>query len=358
MTAPTLPTAISAAMRPVYSTLRRVAPTDLPVLLEGETGVGKEVLTNLVHSWSRRSRGPLVKVHCAALTETLLASELFGHERGAFTGADRRKIGRFEQANGGTLFLDEVGEIPHDVQVTLLRALQEGEIDRVGGGEAVKVDVRVVAATNRDMKEMVRAGRFREDLYYRLQGMVVVVPPLRERREELAALARRFVADIVAAGHAPAREFSTGAMDELYRQEWPGNIRQLRTTVFRALVLARGAVVRQHDVRSALAGGGAMMVDGAQEESVSLAGPERSPPAGPEVGEEPAASCEIKHDDDIEWHQQSLTDEEPPRLQDLRNACQHNDPSVATVRWYEHTSYPFLLCSDHCAKKQCKEHFY
>jgi len=263
-------TAVSAAMRPVYSTLRRVAPTDLPILLEGETGVGKEVLTNLVHRWSRRNTGPLVKVHCAALTETLLASELFGHERGAFTGADRRKTGRFEQAHGGTLFLDEVGEIPHDVQVALLRALQEGEIDRVGGTTAVKVDVRVIAATNRDMKEMVRAGKFREDLYYRLQGMVVVVPPLRDRREELASLARQFVIDIVAAGHAPARELSTEAMDELYRQEWPGNIRQLRTTVFRALVLARGSVVRQHDVRSALAGGASLPEGDAPEEVVGL----------------------------------------------------------------------------------------
>jgi DNA-binding NtrC family response regulator/HAMP domain-containing protein len=250
-------TAVSAAMRPVYGTLRRVAPTDLPILLEGETGVGKEVLTNLVHRWSRRARGPLVKVHCASLSETLLASELFGHERGAFTGADRRKVGRFEQASGGTLFLDEVGEIPLDVQVALLRALQEGEIDRVGGTEPVQVDVRVIAATNRDMKQMVADGRFREDLYYRLQGMVVVVPPLRDRREELPPLVERFRQEIVADGHAPARELSTGALDELYRQEWPGNIRQLRTTVFRALVLARGAVVRQHDVLAALAGGAA-----------------------------------------------------------------------------------------------------
>ncbi|MFT4512846.1 MAG: transcriptional regulator with AAA-type ATPase domain/HAMP domain-containing protein [Planctomycetota bacterium] len=248
-------TAVSAAMRPVYSTLRRVAPTDLPILLEGETGVGKEVLTNLVHRWSRRSKGPLIKVHCAALSETLLASELFGHERGAFTGADRRKTGRFEQADGGTLFLDEVGELPHDVQVALLRALQEGEIDRVGGTESVKVDVRVIAATNRDMQQMVKDGRFREDLYYRLQGMVVVVPPLRERREELLGLVQLFVREIVLTGHAPERELSTDAMDELYGQEWPGNIRQLRTTIFRALLLARGAVVRQHDVRSALAGG-------------------------------------------------------------------------------------------------------
>jgi len=255
-------TAVSAAMRPVYSTLRRVAPTDLPILLEGETGVGKEVLTNLVHRWSRRNKGPLIKVHCASLSETLLASELFGHERGAFTGADRRKTGRFEQADGGTLFLDEVGEIPHDVQVALLRALQEGEIDRVGGAESVKVDVRVIAATNRDMQQMVKAGRFREDLYYRLQGMVVVVPPLRDRREELLGLVQQFVREIVLTGHAPERELSTGAMDELYGQSWPGNIRQLRTAIFRALVLARGTVVRRHDVRTALAGGATLALPG------------------------------------------------------------------------------------------------
>ena len=247
-------TAVSAAMRPVYGTLRRVAPTDLPVLLEGETGVGKEVLTDLVHRWSRRAAGPLIKVHCASLSESLLASELFGHERGAFTGAERRKIGRFEQASGGTLFLDEVGEIPMEVQVALLRALQEGEIDRVGGVGSVKVDVRVVAATNRDMLQMVAAGTFREDLYYRLQGMVVLVPPLRDRREELPALIERFRAEVVAAGDAPPRSLATGALDELYRQQWPGNIRELRTTVFRAMVLARGAVVQLADVRAALEG--------------------------------------------------------------------------------------------------------
>lgn len=255
-------TAVSSAMRPVYTTLRRVAPTDLPILLEGETGVGKEVLTNLVHRWSRRSRGPLVKVHCASLSETLLASELFGHERGAFTGADRRKTGRFEQAHGGTLFLDEIGEIPLEVQVALLRALQEGEIDRVGGTESVKVDVRVIAATNRDTKQMVKDGDFREDLYYRLQGMVIVVPPLRSRREELSSLVRHFVMEIVAGGHAPLREFTSDAMDELFGQDWPGNIRQLRTTVFRALVLARAAVVRRDDVRAALAGGSAQISAG------------------------------------------------------------------------------------------------
>ncbi len=254
-------TAISPAMREVYGTLRRVAPTDLPILLEGETGVGKEVLTNLVHRWSRRAGGPLVKVHCAALTETLLASELFGHEKGAFTGADRRKIGRFEQADGGTLFLDEVGDIPLDVQVKLLRVLQEREIDRVGGSEPVKVDVRVIAATNRDIAKMVAAGTFREDLYYRLQGMVVRVPPLRERRHELAGLVEHFRRELVDGGQSQVRALSPEAMDELYRREWPGNIRELRNTVLRAMVLARGQVVSRRDVLAALDGVGAAAVE-------------------------------------------------------------------------------------------------
>jgi DNA-binding NtrC family response regulator len=247
-------TTVSPAMRAVYGTLRKVAPTDLSILLEGETGVGKEVLTNLVHRWSRRAGGPLVKVHCAALAESLLASELFGHEKGAFTGADRRKIGRFEQADGGTLFLDEVGDIPLDVQVKLLRVLQEGEVDRVGGSEPVKVDVRVVAATHRDVRRLVAEGRFREDLYYRLQGMVVRVPALRERKQELAGLVAHFAAEMTADGHAEPRTWSPGAMDELYRQDWPGNIRQLRNTVFRAMVLARGPVVQPRDVQVALIG--------------------------------------------------------------------------------------------------------
>jgi len=247
-------TAISPAMREVYGTLRRVAPTDMPILLEGETGVGKEVLTNLVHRWSRRTAGPLVKVHCAALSETLLASELFGHERGAFTGADRRKIGRFEQADGGTLFLDEVGDIPLDVQVKLLRVLQEGEVDRVGGTEPVRVDVRVIAATNRDIAQLVAAGQFREDLYYRLQGVVVRVPPLRERRQELAHLVEHFRREVLATGQSQAKTLSTDAMDELYRQDWPGNVRELRNTVVRAMVLARGEVVQRREILAALAG--------------------------------------------------------------------------------------------------------
>jgi len=245
-------TAVSPAMREVYRTLRRVAPTDLAVLFLGETGSGKEVLTNLLHRWSRRSAGPLVKVHCAALSETLLASELFGHEKGAFTGADRRKIGKFEQASGGTIFLDEVGEIPLDVQVKLLRVLQEREVDRVGGLDPVAVDVRVVAATNRDLQRMVAVGRFREDLYYRLQGIVVNVPPLRERRPEIPALVEQFRSEVAASGESRARAFTTDAMDELFRRDWPGNIRELRNAVYRAMVLAAGDSVERREVIAAL----------------------------------------------------------------------------------------------------------
>jgi transcriptional regulator with GAF, ATPase, and Fis domain len=174
----------------------------------------------------------------------LLASELFGHEKGAFTGAERRKIGRFEQADGGTLFLDEVGDIPLDVQVKLLRVLQEREVDRVGGSEPVKVDVRVIAATNRDIGRMVAEGRFREDLYYRLQGLVVLVPPLRDRKPELGGLVEHFRREVVEAGQSQVTSLSTDAMDELYRYDWPGNIRELRNTVFRAMIMARGTVVQ------------------------------------------------------------------------------------------------------------------
>ncbi|GAB4142799.1 MAG: hypothetical protein Fur0037_10130 [Planctomycetota bacterium] len=245
-------TAVSPSMREVYRTLRRVAPTDLTVLLEGETGTGKEVLTNLLHRWSKRANGPLVRVHCAALSETLLASELFGHEKGAFTGADRRRIGKFEQANGGTVFLDEVSEIPLDVQVKLLRVLQEREIDRVGGAEPVPVDVRVIAATNRNIREMVERGAFREDLYYRLQGMVVRVPPLRERKQEIPALVEHFRREVVAAGQSRVKGFHTDAMDELFRRSWRGNIRELRNAVFRAMVLASGDHVTLRDLLQAL----------------------------------------------------------------------------------------------------------
>ncbi|MCA8944265.1 MAG: sigma 54-interacting transcriptional regulator, partial [Planctomycetes bacterium] len=248
----------SPAMNAVFRTIERFAPTDISLLLEGETGVGKEMLTDLIHAWSKRASQPLVKVHCAALPEGLLQSELFGHEKGAFTGAHERNIGRFEQADGGTIFLDEIGEISLEVQVQLLRVLQQREIERVGGGRPIPVDVRVIAATNRNLREMVAAGTFREDLYYRLQGMVIRVPPLRERRSEIPELVEYFRAESVAAGQTSVRGFAPDAMDELFRRPWPGNIRELRNTVLRAMVLADGEFVTRADLGSA---GGDVVVE-------------------------------------------------------------------------------------------------
>ncbi len=237
--------ASSPAMQRVLRTLQRVAPTDIPILIEGETGTGKELLTDLAHRWSRRAGRPLVKVHCAALPESLLQSELFGHERGAFTGAEARKLGKFELARGGTIFLDEIGEISLDVQVKLLRVLQQKEIDRVGGVQPVAVDVRVVTATNRNLRELVAKGAFREDLYYRLQGMTIAIPPLRERRDEIPILVERFCKDLQVAGQIPIRGLATDAMDALYQHAWPGNVRELRNVVHRAIVLAAGEWVER-----------------------------------------------------------------------------------------------------------------
>ena len=237
--------ATSPAMQSVLRTLQRVAPSDIPILIEGETGTGKELLTDLAHRWSRRAARPLVKVHCAALPESLLQSELFGHEKGAFTGAEGRKLGKFELARGGTIFLDEIGEISLDVQVKLLRVLQQKEIDRVGGLHPVPVDVRVVTATNRNLRELVANGAFREDLYYRLQGMTISIPPLRERRDEIPILVERFCVEFQVDGQVPIRGFATDALDALYQHAWPGNVRELRNVVHRAIVLAAGELVER-----------------------------------------------------------------------------------------------------------------
>ncbi len=275
----------SPAMEAVLNSLERLAPTDITILLEGETGTGKEVITNLIHRMSKRASGPLIKVHCAALPENLLQSELFGHERGAFTGAVASKIGRFEQASGGTIFLDEIGEISLEVQVKLLRVLQEREIDRVGGTQPIPVDVRVIAATNQDIQRMVADGRFREDLYYRLQGMVVRVPPLRERKQEIPGLVEQFRRDAVAAGQSHAEGFSTDVLDELFRRDWPGNVRELRNEVFRALVLAQGALVTANDLAGVLGSpAGESRLDPRPDEEPSYSIPtqaavEDSPPA-------------------------------------------------------------------------------
>lgn len=229
----------SRAMVSLLETVAQVAPSEATVLITGESGTGKEMIAGAIHFNSPRKDGPFVKINCAAITETLLESELFGHEKGAFTGADRRKEGKFRQADGGTLFLDEVSEMSLAMQVKLLRVLQEREVTRVGGSDVIKVDVRVLAATNRDLIAEIRSGRFREDLYYRLNVVTLHVPPLRERREDIPLLAQHFLEVFSAKNRKAIKGFTPQAMDRLLRHDWPGNIRELMNTIERAIVLAR-----------------------------------------------------------------------------------------------------------------------
>jgi transcriptional regulator with GAF, ATPase, and Fis domain len=214
------------------------------VLLTGETGTGKELVAGLVHGASSRADKPFVKVNCAALPETLLESELFGHERGAFTGADRLRTGRFEQADGGTLFLDEVGDMTPATQVKLLRVLQDGEFHRVGGTRSLRCDVRIVAATNQDLEASVREGRFREDLYFRLHVIRIHLPPLRERGGDVEALARHFLAAFARELARPGLGFAPDALARIREHPWPGNVRELRNAVERAALLSEGDEVR------------------------------------------------------------------------------------------------------------------
>jgi two-component system, NtrC family, response regulator HydG len=233
----------SPAMHALYKTIRQVAPSRATVLVSGESGTGKGEVARALHALSARAKGPFVTLQCAALAESLLESELFGHERGSFTGADRRRVGRFEQATGGTLFLDEVGEIPMGIQVKLLRVLQERTFERVGGNEQVKVDVRVVAATNRDLAADVRAGRFREDLYYRLSVVHLDVPPLRLRGTDVLVLAEHFLRRFGAENHRVIKGFSEAAKRKLQAHRWSGNVRELENTIERAVVLAESDVL-------------------------------------------------------------------------------------------------------------------
>ena len=243
----------SPALRAVKQIIERVAPTAATVLISGESGTGKELVARSLHLHSGRHEQPFVKVNCAAIPEGLIESELFGHEKGAFTGASVRKPGRFELADGGTLFLDEIGEMPLSAQPKLLRAIQEGRFYRVGGTGTISVDVRIVAATNRDLEEEVRTGRFREDLFYRLNVVPVTLPTLSERRLDVPSLAEFFLRRVVQRLGVGARALSAEALATLVRHDWPGNIRQLENTIERAVLLSDGPSIEVDDLPAEIA---------------------------------------------------------------------------------------------------------
>jgi Nif-specific regulatory protein len=238
----------SPALREVLARVEQVAQTSSTVLLRGETGTGKEMVARAIHINSARDGKPFVKVNCAALAPGVLESELFGHEKGAFTGAVARRLGRFELADGGTLFLDEVGDLPADVQVKLLRVLQEREFERVGGSETIKVDVRVVSATHRDLEKQIAAGEFREDLYYRLNVFPIVLPPLRQRPTDIPQLAEHFIHKYARTAGKNIRGLDASAASALAAYNWPGNVRELENVVERALILARGGELTASDL--------------------------------------------------------------------------------------------------------------
>lgn len=238
----------SPKMETVKQIVTRGAKSGIPVLIEGESGVGKEMIARAIHGMSKRASGPMITVNCGALPETLVESILFGHEKGAFTGASEKHAGKFQEAHGGTLFLDEVGELPLDLQVKLLRAIQEGEIDPVGSAKPQKVDIRLVSATNRNLIDEVDRGRFREDLYYRLNVLPLTVPPLRERREDIPALIDHFVRKICAEEDRPdIKGVDANAIAMLCIYDWPGNIRQLENAIFRAVVLCDGPYLGKNE---------------------------------------------------------------------------------------------------------------
>ena len=244
----------SPAMKEVLDLVQQVAPARSTVLLQGESGTGKELIAKVIHQLSPRARQPMVTVHCAALAPTLLESELFGHEKGAFTGAYERRIGRFEQAQGGTLFLDEIGELDATIQIKLLRFLGERSFERVGSNKTLTADVRLITATNKNLEELARVGTFREDLFFRLRVVEIWLPPLRERREDLPLLAQAFLREFASENQKPVASYSPDAMDLLQRYSWPGNVRELRTAVEHAVVLCRGDKITPRDLPPAVRG--------------------------------------------------------------------------------------------------------
>ncbi|HWJ02812.1 MAG TPA: sigma-54 dependent transcriptional regulator, partial [Verrucomicrobiae bacterium] len=253
-TGPDLIIGQSSEMESVRRMVEQVAPTGANVLLTGESGTGKEVVARAIHQCSDRSTEPFVAVNCGAIPENLLESELFGYEKGAFTGATARKPGRFEAANGGTLFLDEIGELPLNMQVKLLRFLQERTFERVGGTQTVAVDVRIVSATNRDLAQSIKEGLFREDLFYRINVLGIELSPLRDRREDIPVLAEYFLARY--RGKKNVRGFAQTTMDILQRYAWPGNVRELENVIQRAVILAPGEEVEPEDLPAKVSSGG------------------------------------------------------------------------------------------------------
>ncbi len=238
----------SPAIRKVFKLIEKVAPTESTVLILGESGTGKELVARAIHAKSKRAKGPFVPVNCGAIPEELLESELFGYERGAFTGANRSKPGRFELANGGTIFLDEVAEMSPKLQVKLLRVLQERVVERLGGERPVPVNIRIIAATNRDLEAEVRAGRFREDLYFRLNVIPIRLPPLRERREDIPLLVEFFLKKFCEREEVPLKRLSEEAMERLLNYRWPGNVRELENLVERLVILSESEVITEEDL--------------------------------------------------------------------------------------------------------------
>lgn len=245
----------SEIMKPVFEVIEQVAPTRATVLIDGESGTGKELVARAIHNLSGRPKAKLVTVHCAALSPNVLESELFGHEKGAFTGAMEKRIGRFELADGGTLFLDEIGEIDANIQVKLLRALGEQTIERVGGSKPIHVDVRVVTATNKDLAALVKEGKFREDLYYRLHVVRVHLPPLRERKSDIPILADAFLREIAEQNHKPYKPLSEEALQAMLAYEWPGNVRELRTAIEHGVVMSNSSRVGIKNLPASVTGG-------------------------------------------------------------------------------------------------------
>jgi DNA-binding NtrC family response regulator len=246
----------SPVMQEIFEIVRQVAPTRATVLLAGESGTGKELVAKAIHQLSPRAKQPLVTVHCAALAPTLLESELFGHEKGAFTGAYERRIGRFEQAQGGTLFLDEIGEIDATIQVKLLRFLGERTFERVGSNKTLTADVRLITASNKNLEELVKAGKFREDLFFRLRVVEIQLPPLRERAGDIPLLAQKFLREFAHENGKPLNAFTADALEWLMNYSWPGNVRELRTAIEHAVVLCRGEKISARDLPAPVRAGG------------------------------------------------------------------------------------------------------